>query len=100
MLVRQLVAVQVLRDCLPDVEGVLIVDDDTFVPRTLLTGALQGKLDPALPRLMGKPVASSMFIQPSHQEKFPGLSHCGGGSGMLLTRGLLDSLERVGGLAA
>jgi len=100
MLVRQLAAIKTLRDCLPLAQAVLIVDDDSFVPRSLLTGALRGRLDPMTPRLMGKPVGSQMFIRQPWQAQYADLQHCGGGSGMLLTRGLLEALDAVGGPSA
>jgi hypothetical protein len=101
ILIRQLVTLQALRKCLPGFESVLIADDDSYVPEPLLKGSLQVKLDPSSPLLLGKTVHSQMFIRRPWQAAYAEAVHCGGGSGMLLTRGLIKKLEEVaGGLSA
>lgn len=98
--VRLMVALEVLHDCLPTA-SILVADDDTFVPRSLLKGGgpLQG-VDPGIPQLLGVRNPSKRFVEASVQKHYETTHHCGGGGGMYLTRGWLEENKKAGGPGA
>mmetsp|Transcript_10028 Transcript_10028/g.22471 ORF Transcript_10028/g.22471 Transcript_10028/m.22471 type:complete len:366 (-) Transcript_10028:6-1103(-) len=73
-----------------------IVDDDTFVRPALLSASLLRLPSPEKePQLLGVPTSSDRFTLAEHKEKYGSSMHCGGGSGVILSRSLLSGLGRI-----
>eukprot|EP00929_Paragymnodinium_shiwhaense_P063914 TRINITY_DN31989_c0_g1_i2.p1 TRINITY_DN31989_c0_g1~~TRINITY_DN31989_c0_g1_i2.p1 ORF type:complete len:394 (+),score=68.48 TRINITY_DN31989_c0_g1_i2:140-1321(+) len=70
-----------------------IVDDDTFVRVDRMQETIRSLgLDASVPHLLGAPVFSEQFTRKRHWREHGASSHCGGGAGVLLSRGLLRDL--------
>eukprot|EP00928_Gymnodinium_smaydae_P036193 TRINITY_DN25327_c0_g2_i1.p1 TRINITY_DN25327_c0_g2~~TRINITY_DN25327_c0_g2_i1.p1 ORF type:complete len:396 (+),score=37.82 TRINITY_DN25327_c0_g2_i1:199-1386(+) len=69
----------------------LVADDDTFVRPDRLVAFLRSESADEI-RLIGQPMSSDAFALPSHQRAFGPSEHCGGGSGVILSRALLQAL--------
>lgn len=71
-----------------EVDWFLITDDDTFV-RVRPLQAFLSHLDPSQPHLIGGPVPTLPFLVDEDLKKFGVSYHCGGGSGIIMSRATL-----------
>lgn len=107
---KWILALDAVSRCLPLAETVLMTDDDTFVPVAMMHRFV-ASLDTSEPQIIGIPSTSSNFIYPDglvelaklRPELVPiksnGQLHCGGGPGVLISRGAMRRLGKLGGAA-
>ena len=72
----------------------LVIDDDAFVRLDVL-GHLLASADPEKISMFGSPVSSEAFLLPKYIAEGGVSVHCGGGSGVLLSRGALRLLRHA-----